>query len=244
MAKKPSPQIAPENNGLERVATGIPGLDEMMEGGLVRNSTVVVRGSTGAAKTLFCLQYLYNGAMKYNEPGIFLSFAESEEEIVQHGTRFGWGLEPLSHDKKFKILRYQPHEIVKIVGEGGGFIRDIIEAMGARRLVVDSLTAYEMLFEHKYKANESILALFDLLRKWNTTVMVTSETPVTPNRESKNRVGFLTDGIIQLYNLRSNSHRARAIEILKMRDTCHSDKIKLFGIEKDGLRIYEGVGPE
>ncbi len=226
-----------------RVPSGIPGLDEMMEGGFVKNSTVTLRGRSGVGKTLFCLQYLYKGAMDHGEPGAFISFSESESEIYHHGKVFNWDLEGLTNEGKFKILRYEPHEVVKIIKEGGGFIGDIIESMGAKRLVLDSLTAYGMFFEHKYQANESILSLFDLLRKWNTTVLVTDEASVSPKADITNRVGFLTDGIIHLYYMRSSAtRRTRELEIIKMRDTDHSDAVRLFGIEKNGLRVYKEVG--
>ncbi|MEW6748098.1 MAG: ATPase domain-containing protein [Candidatus Micrarchaeota archaeon] len=225
----------------ERLKSGIPGLDEMIEGGFVKDSTVVLHGRSGAGKTLFCLQYLYTGATEYDEPGVYMSFSEPESAIHRHARRFGWDMRGLIKKKRLAILRYQPHEIVKIVEEGGSIIGDTIQAMGAKRLVIDSLTAYEMLFEHSYKANESVLALFELLRRWQTTVLVTSETSVSPHLDTESRLGFLTDGIINLYYLRTNSHRSRAIEIVKMRDTVHTDKIKIFGIKKSGLRVYDGI---
>ena len=209
----------------------------MMNGGYVRDSTVLVQGGTGAGKTLFCLQYLYYGATKCDEPGVLISFAESEEMIFQHSDVFGWNLKNLSKTNRFSIIRYQPHEIVKIIDEGGGVIRDTVEALGAKRLAIDSLTAYEMMFENKYKANESILSLLEILRKWKTTSLVTSESPISPVRDSHGRIGFLTDGIIQLYYSRLGIHRQRAIEILKMRDTNHSDEIRAFQLDQSGLAV-------
>jgi len=222
---------------LDRAKTGIPGLDDMVRGGFVRNSTVLVEGGTGSGKTLFCLQYLHQGATQYNEPGVFISFAESEEMIFQHGKLFGWDFKNLTQSNQFSVIRYQPHEIVKIIDEGGGVIRDTVEALGAKRLAIDSLTAYEMMFENKYKANESILSLLEILRKWRTTSLVTSESSINPVRDSKGRLGFLTDGIIHLYYLRKKIHRERAIEIVKMRDTNHSDEIHSLSLDTSGLKV-------
>lgn len=224
---------------VERVPSGIPGLDGMIGGGFVKNSTNLVRGGTGSGKTLMCLQYLYHGAIQYDEPGIYLSFAESDSMVYQHGKLFNWDLEGLAARNRFAVIRYQPHEIVKIIDEGGGVIRDTVESMGARRLVIDSLTAYEMIFENTYRANESVLSLLEILRKWNTTSLVTSESSISPKKDGRGRLGFLTDGILHLYFTRRGLHRERAIEVIKMRDTVHSDEVRLFQLDRKGISVQK-----
>jgi len=230
---------APKEDPLEidRVPSGIPGLDKLIQGGFVRESTMLIRGGSGSGKTIFCLQYLYKGITEHDEPGVYLSFSESDELICRHGRTLDWDFRSLEEKGRFGVIRYQPHEIVKIIDEGGGTIRDTVEAMGARRLVIDSLSAYEMLFENKYKANESVLTLLEILRKWKTTALVTSETPITLSGAGKERLGFLTDGIIHLYYLREGTHRTRALEVIKMRDTSHSDEIVQFKLGKDGIAL-------
>lgn len=213
----------------------------MMSGGFVRQSTALIRGGTGSGKTLLCLQYLHAGATKYDEPGVYISFAESEKVIYQHSKLFNWNMEELAAKNKFAVIRYQPHEIVKIIDEGGGLIRDSIESMGAKRLVMDSLTAYEMMFDNKYRANQSILALLEILRKWDTTSLVTSETPIRPLLVGKERLGFLTDSILHLYHVRTGPHRSRAVEVIKMRDTNHSDEVRIFNLGQNGIEITKGL---
>jgi circadian clock protein KaiC len=227
---------------LERIRTGIPGLDEMLKGGFVKNSTVVVQGGAGSAKTLMCLQYLHSGATMYDEPGAILTFGEDDDAIYQHGRMFGWDFQALVRKKKFIVIRYSPSEIVKIIGEGGGIIRDTLEELGVRRLVIDSVSIYELFFQNRYQATESILNLLDMLRKWKITTLITSELQVKPNGESKGNVEFLTDGVIHLYLLRTSAKRYRAIEVVKMRDTDHSSDIKLFEITSRGLSVPDGAG--
>ena len=229
------------DSGLVRVPSGIPGLDDMINGGFVKNSTALIRGGTGSGKTLLCLQYLFYGATKYDEPGVYLSFAESEKVIYQHSKLFNWNLEGLTAQNKFAVIRYQPHEIVKIIEEGGGVIRDTVESMGAKRLVIDSLTAYEMMFGNQYRANQSILAILEILRKWNTTSLVTSESPIKPTMIGRGRLGFLTDSILHLYYMRTGPHRSRAVEVVKMRDTNHSDEVRLFELSKNGIEVTKGL---
>ncbi|MEW6722950.1 MAG: ATPase domain-containing protein [Candidatus Micrarchaeota archaeon] len=233
--------MASKKDGSPRIPTGIPGLDRMLEGGFVRKSSVLVRGSTGTAKTLFSLQFLYHGAIEEEEPGVYISFAESREATYNHGRKFRWELEKLAGKGLFTVIRYDPHEIVKIMEEGGGLVRDTIESLGAKRLAIDSLTAYEMFFESRYKANQSVLSLFELLKRWEVTSVVTSEFPVSPKKEASDRLGFLTDGIINLYHIRMKDSRMRALEIVKMRDTVHSEEVNRFVIEKDGVKVFRGL---
>ncbi len=224
----------------ERVGSGIPGLDNMLEGGFIKGSSILVRGDTGTAKTIFCLQYLHDGAADGDEPGVFISFAESAEAIYNHGSRFGWDLAGLGKKGRFAIIRFDPHEVVRIMEDGGGIIRDTIEEVGAKRLAIDSLTAYQMFFESQYKANQSVLGLFELLKRWEVTSLVTSESPVSLGKESADRLGFLTEGIINLYHVRQRNRRVRALEIVKMRDTAHSEFISRFTIGREGLRVCRG----
>ena len=231
----------PEANRIVRVPSGIPGLDSLIEGGFVLNSSVLIRGDTGAAKTLFCLQSLHYGAKFLNEPGVYISFAESKEATYNHGWEFGWDFEGLTRKKMFEVIRFEPHEVVKIMEEGGGLIMDTVESIGAKRIAIDSLTAYEMFFENRYKANQSVLSLFELLKKWEVTAMVTAELPVSLNREASDRLGFLTEGIINLYHARRRTTRVRALEIIKMRDTCHDESVNLFTISKSGLKVSKGL---
>lgn len=221
----------------DRISTGIDGLDRLIGGGFVNDSTIMVRGDTGTGKTIFCIQYLYKGATEHDEPGAFISFSETERSICQHGTSLGWDVEKLVKENRLALIKYEPHDISNMLDQGGGSLQDTLESIGAKRLVIDSLTAYQMVFESEYKMNESVLSLFELLRKWSCTTLVTSEFPVTPERESGGRLGFLTDGIINLYHVLHNAKRLRALEIIKMRDTAHDERLNVFAINEKGLKV-------
>ncbi len=225
------------NYTIDRIKSGIPGFDNIVEKGIRKNSAIMVRGGTGTGKTIFGLQYLYAGATEYDEPGVFISFAESKEAIYQHGVVFGWDFAALEKKDKFVFIKYAPHEVVKIMEEGGGTIRDTMEAIGAKRMIIDSITAYALLFESEYRSDESVLNLFEMLRKWNCTTIVTSEKSVYPSEVDSERLGFLTDGIINFYYLRNGITRLRALEVVKMRDTDHSTKICLFDIGNKGIVV-------
>jgi circadian clock protein KaiC len=235
MAKKKSEE---KNSGIERVPTGISGLDKLIQGGFERNNSILLKGASGVGKTIFALQYLYDGATMYDEPGMYISFGEFKDAIIQRGNIFGWDLAELEKKRKFIFARYEPHEIKGIISSGGGSVRDMIESNNIKRLVIDSLTAYMMLFENEYEANRSVLELFEMLHGMNCTTLVTSEDPITPTSAPTGRVGFLTDGIIHLYNIRKGTKRARAFEVVKMRNTDHTTSLCKFEISKSGIIVH------
>jgi circadian clock protein KaiC len=244
--ESPAPASVSNGNGNKadpnRVPTGIPGFDGLIEGGFERNCVILLGGDSGAGKTIFSLQYLYNGIMKYDEPGVYLSFAETREAIIAHGRRFGWDFEKLEKEKKFAFIRYEPHEVANIVKEGGGLIRDTIDDIGARRIVVDSVTAYSMFFKTSYEASESLLSLFELVHGWHCTTLLISEELVTLEKSRTDRSEFLADGIIYLYHFRRGDVRTRAVEVLKMRDTNITEKLCPFRIVEDGLIVFPDTG--
>lgn len=236
MAQEDKPQ-----NRIQRIQSGVDGLDDLIEGGFVKESTILVRGSTGTGKTIFCLQFLYHGAKNYDEPGIYISFSEAEDSLRQHGSSLSMDIESLTKSNKLVFARYEPHEMVSMVAEGGGSLRDTVESVKAKRIVIDSLSAYQLVFENNYKATESILALLELLKKWHVTALVTSEAQVSVEHEDGGKLGFLTDGIINLYHMHENiTHHARRIEIIKMRDTAHELNAWPFTIQKEGIKILKG----
>jgi len=240
LQNKPAPNIPQQKPAIARIHSGIDGLDELIEGGLVKDSTILIRGSTGTGKTIFCMQFLYQGAAKYNEPGIYISFSESKEAILQHAKSLSWDMEALIKNEKLVIERYEPHEMVSMIEEGGGSLRDTVESIKAKRIVIDSLSAYQLVFENGYKASESILALLETLKKWDVTALVTSESQVSFEHEDGGKLGFLTDGIINLYHAHDYiTHRSRLIEVVKMRDTAHDQNVWAFTIEKEGIKVLK-----
>lgn len=232
---------------IERVPTGIKGLDKITGGGFERDSTVLVIGDAGSGKTTFLLQFLYYGALKYDEPAVFITFEESRDSIYRHSKGFGWDFESLEEKGLFSIVTYKPHEVKKLLDEGGGMIWDTIHSIGAKRLGIDSLTSYAMLFESRYQARESQLALYEMLGKWKCTTLLSAEGLRTARHRTGIGIEYLTDGVILLHHPRQRSVRIRAVEVLKLRGIEHSQKLCPFEFVKgEGIRIYPGesVFPE
>ncbi len=123
-----------------RVFTGIPGFDELVAGGVPRNATVMVTGGPGSGKTIFCLQAVVNGAFKYGEPGIYVTFEEDPESLKESCKLFGWLVEELEKKKLLKIIFKDPYEIKDFSKSLGGEIYYTIKDMKAKRIALDSIS--------------------------------------------------------------------------------------------------------
>ena len=241
-AMQSQPQTPPPSADLsERVPTGIEGLDDLCEGGFERGSSVLALGEPGSGKTTMMTQFLVNGALNHGEGGVFLSFEETKESIIRHSASFGWDLNALEKQGAVAIINYKPHEVKRLAEEGGGLIWDTISSIGAKRLAIDSLTSYAMLFESLYQAREAELLLFELLRKWKCTTLLSAEGINTEKMRITTGMEYLSDGVILLHHPRYQSGRYRAIEILKMRGCKHSEKLCPYEfVEGEGIRVHPG----
>lgn len=224
---------------VKRLPTGIPGMDEIMEGGLEENSINLIAGSTGTGKTILAMQFLVNGIIKNNEPGIYITFEEPKAEIFRNMARFGWDLAKFEEEGKLIFLEYPPEHVRKLLAEGGGLIEEAVEKSGAKRMVIDSISSFTMLYKDELEKREESLTLFELIRKWGCTSLFTCEDELHDlDYTISSELEFEVDGVILLYNIRERGVRKRAMEILKMRGTNHLRKTINFEITDKGINVH------
>jgi len=231
---------------MERIRTGIPGFDELCDSGLPRNRAYVVEGMCGAGKSIFGLQFLYNGAVQYNEPGILLSTEERPDSIRANALNIGWNLTELEGkgvlsiiDGSFakigipsteKYLDFKPSNIEKTILT----IIRVKEETGAKRLVVDSLTALSQDYlDRTGRYRKALLKMTTLLDLAGLTTLFLVEARVPGGVES-----FVTEGAIMLYFKRKENLRVRGIEIHKLRGSDHSHKIHAIDIGQGGVVVH------
>ncbi len=223
---------------IKRIPTGIPGMDKIIEGGFEEHSVNLIAGSTGTGKTIFAIQFLMNGVIKYNEPGIYITFEESKEEIFKDMARFGWDLVKLEDEGKLIFIEYPPEHVRKLLAEGGGLIEESVEKSGAKRIVIDSISSFTMLYKDELEKREESLTLFELMRKWGCTSLFTCEDELHDlDYAISSELEFEVDGVILLYNIRERGVRKRALEILKMRGTNHLRKTIAFEVNDKGVKV-------
>lgn len=223
----------------ERVRTGIPGLDSMIGGGFERKSVVIVTGAAGSGKTILALQFLYNGATQFNEPGLYITFEEQKESTFHHMLSFGWDFAELERERKIVFLEYPPHEVDRFISEGA-VIEDMVREYGIQRVVMDSITSFMLLYSEEYRRRQVFLKTMEILRKWGCTTLLTSEGAATENGEVKTRFGveFLADGLLSIHVIKKGGVKSFAIEVVKMRGVAHDMGINLMKITQKGIEVY------
>lgn len=220
-----------------REPTGIPLFDEMMEGGFEKNSTNLLVGGPGSGKSIFSTQYILGG-LKRGEACLYITFEEKKEQFYSNMSEFGFDLGSYENKQLFTFLEYNPVKVKTMLDEGGGAIESIVLSKKIKRIVIDSITSFELLFDNEIEKREAVLNLFGIIKNWGCTSLLTmEEEPTDDGRISSRTLEFESDSIIVLYFIREEGERHRYIEIEKMRGTKHSKKLYKFEIGETGIEI-------
>ena len=222
---------------IARVQTGFPVLDGMLQGGLPAGSITLLSGACGTGKSTFAMQFLYNGAKYYDEPGVYVTLEEDPKKLVENMDLFGWDVQGLIDNKKLIVLKPEIYKFDSIKR----IIEDAIEKIGAKRLVVDSYSVMLTYFSDPYEVRNGLVQLDREIKKMDCTALVISD--IKDNSEIFSTTGveeFIVDGVIVLYLIKSIRHpleSERALAVRKMRATHHSLRPYLFEIGKDGASV-------
>ena len=220
---------------MKRVKTGIPGLDELIEGGFPEGASILVSGGPGTGKSIFCMQYLYAGAKDYGDPGLYATLEEGPHNLWWNMQRFNWDLLSLEKENKLKIIKFDPdlsnrenleEQVLQIV--------DKAKEIGARRLVIDSITAFSFWVKDVSSIRFAMYLLIEKLRSLKCTTVLTCET--SGGRTELSRFGveeFLVDGVIQLFFIPPH----RSVFVRKMRGTNNNKYIHPVEITEQGISI-------
>ena len=230
------------NRSLPRAATGIAGLDEITGGGLPRGRPTLVSGRAGCGKTLFAIEFLVRGATQHGEPGVFLAFEETAEELAQNVRSLGFDLDDLVVRKRLLVDHvHVDRSEIEETGEfdlEGLFIRlgHAIDTIGAKRVVLDTI---ETLFSGL--ANTSVLRaelrrLFRWLKDKGVTAIITGERgDGTLTRHGLEE--YVSDCVIVLDHRVTEQRSTRRLRIVKYRGTVHGTNEYPFLIDEDGISV-------
>ena len=202
----------------DRVQTGIPSLDKLIEGGLVRGDTTIVAGQPGTGKTTLGLQFLVYGAIKCGENGVYASVIESGEKLKRNARRFGWDLDLLEKEGKVQLVSLQS-TMKAGVSTALETVLEALHTVGAKRLVFDSLSALMTAFESTAEARSFLHIMLKFLEAANCTTIMISEVPWGKQQLGTSFEEFLGDGLVVLESSFDSSRVRRRIYIPKMRGT-------------------------
>ena len=220
-----------------RVSVGISNFDKLIEGGFEKNSINMVLGTSGSGKSIFATQFLIEG-MKKGEKCLYITFEEKKSRFYENMKDFGWDLQKYEDKGLFVFLEYTPAKVKTMLEEGGGQIESLVISNKVSRLVIDSITSFALLFEDELEKREAALSLFNMIREWScTSILTLEEEPREDSRASSRALEFESDSIILLHFVRNKNTRIRSLEILKMRGTKHSKQIFEFDVTKKGIDL-------
>ena len=224
---------------LPRVPTHILGFDELIEGGFSQESTILLVGYPGAGKSIFAAQFLYEGATRESENGVYVSFSETRVSLLRNLLRFGWDYAKLEAEGLITILDLSTTKEMGIQSNLNRIL-ETIKDVNADRLVIDSITALTLPLEKPADVRFLIHLLYRFLQQVGCTTIMISDIPWGSQKIGSSVEEFIVDGLILLRTeYDAAGDLKRTMRILKMRTTNHFQKTVDYKITDDGIQINE-----
>jgi circadian clock protein KaiC len=227
---------------LQKSPTGVTGLDEITMGGLPKGRPTLVCGGPGSGKTLFAIEFIVNGALKYNEPGVIMAFEEKIEELSTNVASLGFDLDKLQRENKVRVdyVRVDKTEIQE-TGEydlSGLFIRlgHAVDSINAKRVVLDTIENLFLSLSNEGILRSEIRRLFQWIKDKGLTAVITGEKGVaTLTRQGLEE--YVSDCVIVLDHRVQNQVSTRFLRVVKYRGTMHGTNEYPFLIDRGGLSV-------
>lgn len=228
-----------EEEKVGRCASGISGFDDLCEGGLVYDSANLVVGNAGAGKTTFLLQFLYNGATKYGENGLYVSFEPEVAELYRAARKQGMDFESLEEQKKCFIVRMNNKMSLKDIERT---LTGFVVKNDIKRICFDPVNVFAINMEERMMRGQ-IYELVSLFKKLGVCVLIAGEAEEEKSDGSAALdedvvfAKYLVDGVIELYSSGLGGEGDRALRISKMRMTNHSRGPVGMKIDGSGMKV-------
>jgi len=227
---------------LQKALTSIQGFDEITNGGLPKGRPTLVCGGAGCGKTLFAMEFIVRGAMQHNEPGVFISFEETEKELTDNVASLGFDLNSLIEKKKIWLehIHVEKGELEQN-GEydlEGLFIRIhlAIESIGAKRVVLDTIESLFSGLPNPFILRAELRRLLHWLKKKGVTTIITAERgDGTLTRQGLEE--YVSDCVILLDHRVSDQSSIRRLRVVKYRGSIHGTNEYPFLIDEDGFSV-------
>jgi circadian clock protein KaiC len=233
----PTPQKAPA-----RLSVGVEALDDMLGGGIPRGHSVLVAGPSGSGKSVLATEFIMEGA-RQREPGIIAVFEKRPGEYSQIGSA-GQAFDQMVRARQVGIIQTRPLDLS--IDETLHDIVTAIHALNARRVVIDSLSGFELALAPTFREDfrESLYRLVAVLTGMGITLMLTAELEdsYVDLRFSPHGTAFLTDTIIMQRYIELKGQLRRLVGVVKVRGSAHSKELRAFEITEKGIVVGEAFG--
>jgi KaiC domain protein len=227
----------------KRIKTGVPGLDEMLQGGLPEGHIVLLMGSFGTGKTTLALQFLMEG-LRNDENCIFISLEEDKDSVLKNSDSFGWDLSEPIAEKKLGLFKLEPSDAKTTITRIRSELPKFVKSFGAKRVVIDSVSLLNMMFPDDSERRANLFNLCQLLRSTGATSILTAEVKDENPRSSRDGLAeYTADGVLLLQSdeNRDSGEVQLTLRVLKMRRTSHSRRVKPYTISEGGVVVHAGA---
>jgi KaiC/GvpD/RAD55 family RecA-like ATPase len=244
----------------KKIATGINGLDELVDGGFPEGRVILVIGGPGAGKTILCSQFLYKGIYEKQENGVFVSLDESKDHFYSEMKQFGWDFKKAEDERKFALidatrmsrvamlkeklykeetrsLRGKQLSIDKLIEE----LQARIQLVKAKRVAVDTLQALTYRSPDPIERRTAVVDLIESISDLDVTSLVTTELGYLGLERSALEEEFLVHGVIMMQTLFSGGTTTRAIQVEKMREAKVNPSLVPYSIDQRGIEVFPNM---
>lgn len=223
-----------------RVPTGVKGLDEMLSGGFVEGSAILVRGAPGTGKTSLALQYLVHGATQCNEAGLLISFEEFPQSLHRDAQSLGWDLSELEQQGKLHMLFTSPQVLLTSLQTPTSPLNRLLLESDIRRVVVDSVSHFRRISNDPLELRHIYNMLVNAFKREGlTSILIGEENRADYMREERGRLSFVVDVIVLMRYIEIDSAIQRGIVVLKMRGSDHAKEIRRYEIKRGGIYVTD-----
>ncbi|WP_246998339.1 KaiC domain-containing protein [Halosolutus gelatinilyticus] len=226
---------------LPRIDLGIDGLDRMIQGGVPERSLMVAMGSAGTGKTTFGLQFLNRG-LENGESAVFITLEETRRRVLNSATEKGYAFDEYEAEGTLAVVDVDPVEMATGLASIRTELPALVREFGASRLVLDSVSLLEMMYDDRAKRRNELYDFTKGLKEAGVTALLTSEaSEESPYVSRYGIVEYLTDAVFVLQYVRPDDFRETrlAVEIQKIRDANHSREKKPYEITGEGISVYQ-----
>ncbi len=235
--------ITEEEDGLKRIKTGVPGLNNFLEGGFPHPSTILVAGDSGSGKTMFGLQYLYNGVQKYNEPGIYLRIQGYDTDVEWYSLKSGLNIRELQENKdlvltSYELTGFEQFEAKTVRRKLVKKLTKIVDSIGAKRIVIDSITPFGYLSSSVADYRTLLYTISKKLKETDCTTILIAETPEENRLTHFGVEPYISDGVIELNQEETGGGKGkRVLHINKMIATQTPLQGIGFNLSEEGFKL-------
>ncbi|MEM7030763.1 MAG: ATPase domain-containing protein [Chloroflexota bacterium] len=217
---------------IARVKTDIEGFDAMLGGGFIPQTANLIEGAPGTGKTTLGMQFIYNGIVNYDEPGLIITFEEFPQQYYYDAASFGWDFRKLEDEGKLKIIMTSPEVTRNDLENVGGLIETQIARMGIKRIFVDSITHFERLTQNQTDLRLIEFGFINALKREGLTSLLAKESPALlgDSPEGDSEIAFVVDSYSILRYVEIDSAISKAVLVLKMRGSDHAKDIRQYEI--------------